>query len=164
MTNMDNLIIFGARHLTVVMILIAFAFFLKLSRTKKIETVVFAAISLPIIFLAARIAALLYFNPRPFVVGNFTPLIEHAVNNGFPSDHTLLSVSVATITFYFNKKVGLFLFVLAVLVGTARVLAGVHHAVDIAGSLVIAILISLLVYKWIFPKVLRINFLKDCLK
>jgi undecaprenyl-diphosphatase len=65
-------------------------------------------------------------------------------DNGFPSDHTLLATAIAFAIFHFNKKLGLFLFLLAVLVGVARILAGVHHAADIAGSLIIAGLVYLI--------------------
>ncbi len=155
---MDNLIIFGARYLTSVMILIAFTYFLKLSRTKKIEMIAFAVITLPAIYLTAKIASLLYYNPRPFVVENFMPLIEHANNNGFPSDHTLLSGAVAMVVYFFNKKLGALLFGLAVLVGISRVLAGVHNEIDIEGSLIITAGISFLVYKFVLPRVLKNKF------
>ncbi|HBI33806.1 MAG TPA: hypothetical protein DEA43_04155 [Candidatus Moranbacteria bacterium] len=152
---MDDIIIFGARRLTAVMILIALVFFLRLSREKKKEMLVFAIITLPVIYLMAKLASLFYYNPRPFVVENFVPLIAHTDNNGFPSDHTLLSAAVASIVYFFNKKVGVFLFILAVLVGASRVLAGVHHFVDIAGSIIIAFVVSSLMYKYALPVILR---------
>ncbi|KKP92431.1 MAG: hypothetical protein UR99_C0072G0005, partial [Candidatus Moranbacteria bacterium GW2011_GWD2_36_12] len=68
---MDSIIIFGARRLTTVMILIAFVFFLRLSREKQKEIMVFAIITLPAIYLMAKISSLFYYNPRPFVVENF---------------------------------------------------------------------------------------------
>jgi undecaprenyl-diphosphatase len=85
-----------------------------------------------------------YFDPRPFVQGNFTPLLPHAADNGFPSDHTLLAAAIAFATFHFNKKLGLFLLLLAILVGVARILAGVHHVADIAGSIIITGLVYFL--------------------
>ncbi len=138
--------------MTAVMAVIAFGFFLRLSREKKMEIAIFAIITLPAIYLTAKIASLLYFNPRPFVVGNFTPLIEHANNNGFPSDHTLLSGAIAMVVYFFSKKIGVFLLILAFLVGFARVLAGVHHFVDIMGSIVIAGVVSFVMYKYVLPK------------
>ncbi|HAS00193.1 MAG: PAP2 superfamily protein [Candidatus Moranbacteria bacterium GW2011_GWC2_37_73] len=155
---MDSIIIFGARHLTAVMILIAFVFFLKLSREKKMEIIVFAVITLPVIYLMAKISSLFYYNPRPFVVEQFVPLIPHADNNGFPSDHTLLSAAVASVVYFFNKKLGALLLILALLVGTSRVLAGVHHAVDIAGSIIIAFVVSFLMYKYVLPIILKNSF------
>lgn len=161
---MNDIIIFGARRLTSVMILIALVFFLKLSREKQKEVVVFALITLPLIYLTAKISSLFYCNPRPFVVENFVPLIAHADNNGFPSDHTLLSGAVAAVVWFFNKKVGAFLFALAFLVGFSRVAAGVHHTVDIVGSIAIASAVSFLVYKFVLPFVLKSQFLKGILK
>lgn len=152
---MNSLIIFGAKYLIVVLVVIALAYFVKQSREKQKQLAVFALIALPATYVVAKIASLLYYNPRPFVVENFTPLISHIADNGFPSDHTLLSSAVASVVYYFDKKVGAVLFVLALLVGAARVLAGVHHVVDILGSFVIAIVVSLLVYKWILPLVLE---------
>ena len=152
---MDAIIIFGARRLTAVMLLIALVYFFKQSREKKIEMAVFATITLPLIYLTAKIASLFYYNPRPFVVGNFVPLIAHAPDNGFPSDHMLLSAAIAVVVYYYNKKVGVLLFVLAVLVGASRVLAGVHHVLDIAGSLVIASVVAFLVYKFVLPLALK---------
>jgi len=144
--------------LTAVMILIAFVFFLKLSREKKMEIIVFAVITLPVIYLMAKISSLFYYNPRPFVVEQFVPLIPHADNNGFPSDHTLLSAAVASVVYFFNKKLGALLLILALLVGTSRVLAGVHHAVDIAGSIIIAFVVSFLMYKYVLPIILKNSF------
>ena len=99
---------------------------------------IFAVLLLPLSYIAAKIISHFYFDPRPFVVGNFTPLIPHAADNGFPSDHTLLGAAIAFAIFRFNKKLGLLLLFFAILVGFSRVLAGVHHASDIAGSIVIA--------------------------
>jgi len=143
MTNL--IIIFGAKYLVFVILILATIYFFKQDNFNKKKIFIFSLISLPLIFIIAKIASHFYFNPRPFVVGNFTPLIPHAPDNGFPSDHTLLSSAVAMIIFYFNKKIGLLLLFLAILVGASRVLANIHHPLDIIGSLLIPILSTLLV-------------------
>jgi membrane-associated phospholipid phosphatase len=152
---MNSLIIFGAKYLIVLIILIAGIYFLKLEKQKQKEMLVFAVITLPIIFIMSRLAEKLYFNPRPFVVGNFLPLISHTNNNGFPSDHTLLSTAVAAVIYLFNKKIGIALGLLALLVGLARVVAGVHHLIDIFGSIAIVALVSLLIHKYVLNFVLQ---------
>ncbi len=81
----------------------------------------------------------LYYDPRPFVVGHFTPLIPHVPDNGFPSDHALLISAIAMIGMVWNRKLGSALWVLAVLVAAARVYVGVHHTIDVAGSCIISI-------------------------
>ena len=108
-------------------------------------------ILLPLSYIIAKVVGHLYFDPRPFVVGHFTPLLSHAADNGFPSDHTLFGAAIAAVIFRFSRKTGTFLLFLAIFVGVARVFAGVHHTVDIAGSIVIVLatyyIISLFVAK-----------------
>lgn len=152
---MNYTIIFGAKYLIVLILIIAGIYFLKLEKQKQKEMVVFAIITLPIIFIISRLANKLYINPRPFVVGNFLPLISHSNDNGFPSDHTLLSAAVASVIYLFNKKIGIALGLLALLVGIARVVAGVHHLTDIFGSIAIAILVSVLMYRYVLKFVLQ---------
>lgn len=106
----------------------------------------FALPSLLLAYLLALFVCHFYFDPRPFVVNNFTPLIPHAPDNGFPSDHALLVASIAIIGTYINRKLGIVLWILAVLVGIGRVYVGVHHAIDVVGSFLIAILATSVVY------------------
>jgi undecaprenyl-diphosphatase len=133
------LIIFGAKYILFVSAAIAFLYFLKQSRERRKEIIVFALVLLPLSYAAAKIISHFYFDPRPFVVGHFTPLIPHAPDNGFPSDHTLLASAIAAVIFRFDKKTGLFLFFMALVIGLARILSGVHHAADIAGSILVVL-------------------------
>lgn len=88
--------------------------------------------------LLARVASWLYYNPRPFVVGHFTPYFPHPINNGFPSDHTLFTSYLAFLVLSYNRKLGVALLAVAVAVGLARVTAGVHHIIDILGAFAIS--------------------------
>jgi undecaprenyl-diphosphatase len=80
-----------------------------------------------------------YFDPRPFVTGHFAPLIPHNLDNGFPSDHTLLSSAIAMTVTLRNRSVGVVLWLLALLVGLARIASGLHSPTDVIASLVLAI-------------------------
>jgi undecaprenyl-diphosphatase len=142
---MDIFIIFVAKYLLFVSTAIALVYFLKQSRSRQKEILIFALIFLPLSYIVAKIVSHFYFDPRPFVVRGFTPIIPHAQDNGFPSDHTLLGAAIAFAIFRFNKKLGLLLLYLTILVGVARVLSGVHHSIDIAGSIVIVGTVYLLV-------------------
>ena len=146
------LIIFGAKYLLWVLIGLACVWFFKQPREKQKRLLLFAAVVFPIVYAVSRFIAMFYYNPRPFMVDNFTPLIPHEPNNGFPSDHTLLSAAIATVIYPLSKKVGAISWVLAILVGTSRVLAGIHHPIDIAGSIIIAILMGLIIYQTLFRK------------
>ncbi len=158
---MNTLYIFGAKYFIYLIILAAVICFFFLNREKKKEAIVFSVIALPIIYIVAKIGGTLYYDPRPFIVGHFTPLISHSPDNGFPSDHALLASALAMVAHYFNKKAGIIFWLFAILVGASRVLVGVHHAIDIVGSMIISIVVAAFVYKFIFPRILRSEFYKN---
>lgn len=133
-----QLIIFAARDLIFFILAVAFIFFLRLPRQKKVDFILFAALSLPLAYLAAKLAAFGFPESRPFIAEHFTPLVPHADTNSFPSGHTLFSTAFALLVFNMNRSFGLFLLALAFLVGAGRVFAGVHYPADIAGGFLIA--------------------------
>ena len=136
---MNNLIILGANYLHYVSIFIAILFLVVSKELQKKRVLILAIFALSIAFVTARIAGFLFYNPRPFVMGKIQPLIPHAANNGFPSDHVLLTMTIATTIFVYNRKLGIFLSIIALFVGVSRVLARVHNQVDIFGAVIIAI-------------------------
>lgn len=86
------------------------------------------------------IGAHVYSHARPFIVTGIPPLFPHAADNGFPSDHTLLTAAIAAGLWKISKPLSVAAWAVALLVGIARVLAGVHWPIDIAGSIVFALL------------------------
>lgn len=135
----DIVIIFGAEYLFLFIVAAAGVYFWRQDAERRKRIFLLACISLPLTYIAAKIGSFLYYDPRPFVTGNFMPLIPHAPDNGFPSDHTLISAAIASVILFSQKKLGLVLLLIAFLVGTSRVLAGVHSWIDIFGSIVIAL-------------------------
>lgn len=150
---MDALIIFGAKYLYLVIVIIALVYLWRQAKELRWKIALCAVIALPLTYIAAKIVGNFYYDPRPFVVGQFIPLLPHAPDNGFPSDHTLLSSAVAAVIFFFHRKLGFLLFVVAFVVGASRVFAGIHHFVDIFGSIIIATAVTYVVVEYIFPKV-----------
>lgn len=137
---MDNLIIFGAKYLFFVVILITVGVWLQVdTKTKKqlATAVILAGIATLIL---DKLAGSLYFHDRPFAANNTKPLVPHGGDNGFPSEHTLLVSTLATVFYFYRRQLGLVLFGLAIIVGTGRVLAHVHWAIDIIGGLILGIL------------------------
>jgi undecaprenyl-diphosphatase len=84
--------------------------------------------------------------PRPFVHHVVHQLIPHSADASFPSDHSTLAFSLAFSLLYANRKWGTIALAMACLTGFARVYVGVHYPGDIAGSAVLAALISFLVF------------------
>ena len=136
---MNLFIIFLANYLYLVIVIVAIIALAFAKNSTKNKSIKLALLTFPIAFISANILRFFFYNPRPFVVEHIKPLIPHAANNGFPSDHTLLVISVASIVFVFNKRLGSILFLLGLLVGYARILAEVHHPIDIFTSITVAI-------------------------
>lgn len=90
--------------------------------------------------LLNQLLGLLYFHPRPFMLGLVDPLIKHVPENSFPSDHASLMLSVALYLLCWQswRRQGLVLFCFAVATAWGRVYAGLHFPFDMVGSLAIA--------------------------
>lgn len=161
---MNELIIFVAKDLIWLIVIVAVIYVFLQPRKKQKELLFFVGITLPIIYIVAKIGSLFYFDARPFVAGNFVPLIDHVSDNGFPSDHTLFGAAIAMTIFFYNRKIGLALLGLALVVGFSRVLAGVHHSIDIFGSMVFAIIFAWLIHKYGMPIILQLKIYKKYVK
>lgn len=137
---MNLLIIFGAKHLIAVVVLVAAAWTIWLPREVRWRFALAAAASLPLVWALARIAGLFVQHQQPFAAGGFEPLVPHAVDNSFPSDHTALGFALAGAAALVDRYLAVLLAALALGVGVSRVLAGLHYPADIAaGALVGAI-------------------------
>lgn len=133
------MIIFVAKYLIILPVLAALYIAWKLPREKRLDYVVRIVATGALAYAAAKTLSLFFYNARPFVSENIVPLISHAADNGFPSDHTLLAAVLAAVATYFNRNIGIALWISVLLIGSARVAAGVHHPIDIIGSIIIAI-------------------------
>ncbi len=129
--------VFIAQYLYLFVLLIAAIFFFTRPKAAMKRMAICGVIIAPLAYVISRISSILYYDPRPFVVGHFTPLIAHIADNGFPSDHVLLTGAVAMIVWFYNRKLSVVLWALALLIGWARVYSGIHHWTDIIGSIVI---------------------------
>jgi len=147
MNNITNLtFIFGAKYLYLIVIIISFIWFLTQPKLRKKEILIIICICLPLVFVISGVAGSLYYSPQPFVLGHFEPLIPHKADNGFPSHHALLVSVISTVIFVFSRRAGFVLWILALFVGFSRVYVGVHHVVDIVGSIIISIISVTMVY------------------
>lgn len=141
LNHMTPVMIFFAKYVYLLVILLAIIFTLLQPRQIQKKILILAVITLPVTYIVAFLAGKIYFDPRPFVLEHIKPLIPHAANNGFPSDHTLITSAIAAILFVFHKKWGILAGLLALLVGVGRVYARIHSPIDIIGSFVISILV-----------------------
>ena len=135
---MHSLIIIVAKDFIIIPALIACIVWLRLDRHLKKEFIVLALGSAIITVILAVIGSRLFNDPRPFVAGHFTPYFAHGSDNGFPSDHTLLGSLLAFLAYKYDRKLGGLALLFTLAIGLARILAGVHHLIDIIGAIVFA--------------------------
>ena len=97
-------------------------------------------------FIFVEIIRFFYNNPRPFLVlQNVNQLIEHEVTPSFPSGHASFYFALAAGVYLYNKKAGYLYFASAVLMGFARIFAGVHWPIDIAVGAILGIMTAIAV-------------------
>ena len=95
------------------------------------------------------IITLVYFHPRPFMMGIGHTLLPHGPETSFPSDHASLLFSASIYLLIFSRWVsmgGVLLFV-AILTAWGRVYCGLHFPFDMLGSLVVAVFACLILYR-----------------
>jgi undecaprenyl-diphosphatase len=104
-------------------------------RRRLIQATVAAAVGL----LVATVIGSIWYRPRPFVAlpaGAVHLLVAHARDSSFPSDHTTFAFAVAAALTDAGPVLSPAAWVLAVLVGVARIFVGVHWPTDVlAGAL-----------------------------
>ena len=151
----DLIAIFVAKYFFLLPLAIGGIYFLINDWQIRKKMIVLSAISLALTIIGIFILNYSYYDPRPFIITHFDPIVSHIPDNGFPSDHTALTFLIALIIYLFNRKLGLFLFLISILVSISRVYVGLHHFVDVlAGILlaIVAVLISQGLIKHFIPK------------
>ncbi len=79
--------------------------------------------------------------PRPYdIIEGLQPLVARPKDFSFPSGHTGSSFAAATV-FYRNlpKKYGVWMMLLAVLMGLSRLYVGVHYPTDVLAGMLLGI-------------------------
>lgn len=98
--------------------------------------------------LLGRLVGMLHSNQQPFAeLAAVNKLIEKAVDNSFPSDHTILVFSICVSFWLFKRGWSSLLVLLAVLVGFSRIWVGVHYPGDVLVGAVLSIISAVIVYR-----------------
>lgn len=145
---MNSLIIFVAKYFVVISVVVVGVYWLRAKTKTKIDLGWQLVVGGVLALVLAVIASHLFYDTRPFVSHHLVPLIGHAPDNGFPSDHVLITAFLGFTMYVYSRRIGIFLLLIALLVGAARVAAHIHNPIDIVGSFVIAAL-AVVVVQWI---------------
>jgi undecaprenyl-diphosphatase len=137
----DWLIIFFAEYL-IYFLVAAFLYFLfKAAKGKKMYFFALAVISTILSRgILTELIRFFFFRLRPFVTLAFNPLVlQTATEASFPSGHMAFLAPLAIVLWYMDHKNGSWFIALTLLVGIARVIAGLHYPSDIVGGLLIGL-------------------------
>ncbi|HZH58856.1 MAG TPA: phosphatase PAP2 family protein [Metabacillus sp.] len=85
--------------------------------------------------------------PRPFLTRNANVLLPSLQDSSFLSKHTLLSFTISTTVYLYNRVLGKFLYFLSFLIGLSRIWVGAHYPYDIIRSSILGSMVSFLVNK-----------------
>ncbi len=142
---LDRLGIFFADYsgyiILAILVLILFSRPSVAARRMVVVASVSAIISRGIVTTAIRF---LYYHSRPFTALHVNQLIPES-GASFPSGHAAFYFAIAMAVYLYNKKLGISFFVISLLMGLARIYAGVHWPADVVGGLVVGVVTALLI-------------------
>lgn len=129
----------------IIWLVIALILILK-TKTRRCGILIIIALVLGLLignFLLKNIIA----RPRPFTVDKTINLLIQMPNDySFPSCHTMASFEAAVIIFLHNKKWGIPVMILAILIGFSRMYLFVHYPSDVAFGAILGSLIAIIVF------------------
>ena len=147
---LDNLGIFLAEYsgYLLILILLSFLFF---GKNKKHRIMVVQALGAAILarMVITNIIRIIYHRPRPFISHQVNLLLEHSAEGSFPSGHAAFFFAISAIVYFFNKKAGIFFFIISFLMGIARVFVGIHYPRDILAGIFVGVFSAWLVNKYL---------------
>ncbi len=157
---LDKVIIFLASTFGVILIIfsVLFLFFYKYPKwdkenalilaKRRVKEILFIFGSAVLAWVAVEILKSLFAIPRPFLaLKDVHLLFAHGGNDSFPSGHAAFFSSLATSIYFYHKKIGVWFFFGAVIIGVSRVMAGVHFPVDILGGFILGVGLTLILKK-----------------
>ena len=116
-------------------------------RQRNQQAVLSAVTSVFLANLFVKALNLVLYRPRPFASHEVTLLFYRPSDSSFPSNAASVGVSIATAVWLFNRKAGMVLYVLAVLLTLARLCGGVHYPSDILAGALIGTLSALFIVR-----------------
>lgn len=147
----DGILSFAAEYSLIIFSLILILLFF--SRRKLFWTALFSSILARGILV--ELIRFFYRRPRPFAaLENVKLLIEkEAGEPSFPSGTTAFIFAIAIAAYLFDKKIGVILILLALVLALARIYGGAHWPLDIIGGIAVAGLAVYMIRKLLRPRV-----------
>lgn len=110
-----------------------------MEKKKEILSVFFSVLSAYFISVVLKI---LLHTQRPFMALHDVYALFNESSFSFPSGHAAFFSALAVSLFFLHKKAGYVFMFFALLIGLARIIAGVHFPIDILGGFILGGIIS----------------------
>ena len=123
---------------------------------RKVATAVWSAVAAVVALALVQPISNAANEARPFVVLHFTPLIAHARDAGFPSDHATGSGAIAAGLLFVSRRLGIITALLALLIAFSRVYVGVHFPQDVLAGLALGAVVAVIGVFTVVPLLTRI--------
>lgn len=123
-----------------IVLLVVFVLFYEFYVEKKTEVALHVLMSVIFVLIFTIILKELFSVPRPFLAEGEEAGAGLAHFSSLPSTHTAVAFVLATSVALHQKRLGVFLFTIASLIGIGRVMANVHYPIDIIVGLLIGVL------------------------
>lgn len=137
----DNLMIFGADYLILIILLVSLALTFR-KNVKYKKALLLTVLSIGLVFIILKIFSQTLYEPRPFKTFPIKPLISFVPEASFPSTH-LIVLSVMTISYaYYRSRFTILLLASLIWTGFARIFVGVHYPMDIFSGIIFGVLVT----------------------
>ena len=141
----DN-IFFGINTYNVALFFILTPLYIWKYEKKKEEAkhVLFAGI---LAFVLGILLKQLFHLPRPYEIDGVVALAGQTISGSLPSVHTAITFAMATTVSLHQRRTGIFLFLIAAIIGFGRIAANVHYPIDIVVGAILGVGVSFLIEK-----------------
>jgi undecaprenyl-diphosphatase len=112
---------------------------------QKKKEILLAFFSGALAWVLAYVLKLIFHTPRPFDLFSRVDALLPETGYAFPSGHATFFMALAVSVFLIHKQAGRVFIFLALIIGLARVIAGVHFPIDILGGFLLGSIVSTLV-------------------
>lgn len=155
-SSLNPVVIFFAEYMLYFLCLTIILFWFS-RKTENRRMVIQSVIAFALAEILGKAVGQFYSHHQPFAeLPHVNKLVEHAVDNSFPSDHSILFFSICFSFWFVRKKDRWLWLALPLCVGISRIWVGVHYPFDVAAGALLGIISALLV-RWLMPRLSIIN-------
>ncbi|MBU4370108.1 phosphatase PAP2 family protein [Patescibacteria group bacterium] len=130
-------------------LIIILVYFFSKNKKKILSIILKIILALALVYALNYLIGLIFTRPRPFVNNNeiyqLAKLFTKPTDFSFPSYHTATAFVFAFMVLLDWKKFGIILLITALIIGFARIFAGVHYPTDILGGIFTALVSIVLI-------------------